>query len=118
MAGQSGAEQRIAPKDIVITNQTLEYGNIEAWINIIKSYKESHPGHKVIVTYEGEPVGNMISLYKMEGDPNLNGFQLEVHAPDGNWKDVSKLYRFLVEGASARFERFINKEMYRVLNLF
>ena len=24
----------------------------------------------------------------------------------------------LVEGASARFERFINKEMYRVLNLF
>ena len=60
----------------------------------------------------------MISLYKMEQTPNPNGFQMVVKAEDGNWKDVAKLYRFMVEGASPRFERFINKDMYQVLNLF
>ena len=118
MTENAGAGQMTAPRDIVITNRSLEYGNIESWINIIESYSRSHPEHEVIIFYEGEEVSNMISLFKLHDQPNLNGFQLVVRAPDGNWKDVAKLYRFMVEGASARFHRFIGKEMYQVLNLF
>ena len=107
-----------APRDIVVTNKTIEYGNIEAWINIIESYKSIHPGHDVVIMYEGEAVRNIFTLYKMDDDPNLNGFQLIVRAADGNWKDVPKLYRFLVEGASPKYDRYIEKEMYQVLKLF
>jgi len=107
-----------APRDIVISNPEFTNGNVEAWINIIDSYREVHPDHHVIILYEGEIVNNMISLFKLEGPPNRQGFQMTVRAPDGNWKDVAKLYRLLVEGASPNFHKFIGKEMYRVLKLF
>ena len=107
-----------APRDIVITNPNFEYGNVEAWINVIESYRQIHPEHEVIIFYEGEQVQSMISLFKMEQKPDRQGFQMMVHAPDGNWKDVAKLYRLLVEGASPNFHKFIGKEMYQVLKLF
>ena len=110
--------QTTAPRDIIITNRGLENGNVEAWINIIQSYKAAHPEHDVVIFYEGTAVNNMISLFKMDKAPNLNGFQMVVTARDGNLKNVPKLYRFLVEGASPRFERFLNKDMYQVLKLF
>ena len=110
--------QSTAPRDIVITNRSLENGNIEAWINIIQSYNAVHPEHQVIIYYEGTVISNMISLFKMEQNPNLNGFQMVVKAQDGDWKNVAKLYRFLVEGASPRFEQFIKKDVYQVLKLF
>ncbi len=107
-----------APRDIVISNPDFEYGNVEAWMNIIKSYEQIHPEHEVIILYEGEVVSNMISLFKMETRPNRSSFQMTVNAPDGNWKDMAKLYRLLVEGASPNFQKFIGKEVYRVLKLF
>ena len=107
-----------APRDIVVTNPSIEYGNVEAWINIIQSYNEVHPEHRVLIFYEGQPVQNLISLFKMENPANRDGFEMAVSAPDSNWKDVAKLFRFLVEGASPRFQQFINKEMYQVLSLF
>ncbi len=107
-----------APRDIVITNPNFEYGNVEAWINVIESYRQLHPEHEVVIIYDGKPVQNMISLFKMESAPNRQGFQMTVKAPDANWKDVAKLYRLLVEGASPNFRRFLGKEMYQVLKLF
>lgn len=110
--------QSTAPRDIIITNRSVENGNVEAWINIIQSYGTVHPEHEVVIFYEGSAVNNLISLFKLAETPNPGGFQMVVKARDGNWKDVAKLYRLLVEGASPRFERFINKDMYRVLKLF
>ena len=109
---------RTVPREIVITNSGLEYGNIEAWTNIIGSYRQEHPGHEVVILYEGDPVHSMISLYKRGESLNLSGFQLAVAAPDGNWKDVPKLYRYLVEGASPNFDKFIQHEIHKVLKLF
>lgn len=111
-------QAQTAPRDIVITNPNFEYGNVEAWINVIESYRQSHPDHEVVILYEGVAVQNMISLFKMETEPNRQGFQMMVKAPDSNWKDVAKLYRLLVEGASPNFRKFIGKEMYQVLKLF
>jgi hypothetical protein len=118
MSETADSSQSTAPRDIIITNRGLENGNVEAWINIIQSYNAVHPDHEVVIFYEGTAVNNMISLFKMEQAPNSNGFQMVVKANDGNWKNVAKLYRFLVEGASPRFERFIIKDMYQVLKLF
>jgi hypothetical protein len=112
------ATYRTVPREIVITNRALEYGNIEAWTNIIASYRQLHPDHEVIILYEGEPVNSMLSLYKRGEALNLSAFQLAVSAPDSNWKDVPKLYRYLVEGASPGYKKFIEKELHKVLKLF
>jgi hypothetical protein len=109
---------RTVPREIVITNRTLEYGNIEAWTSIIASYRQLHPDHEVTILYDGEPVNSVLSLFKIGDNVDLMAFQLVVSAPDANWKDVPKLYRYLVEGASASFKKFIEKDLHRVLKLF
>jgi hypothetical protein len=109
---------RTVPREIVVTNRALEYGNIEAWSNIISSYRQLHPDHEVTILYEGEPVNSILSLYKLGDSVNLMGFQLVVSAPDASWKDVPKLYRHLVEGASVHFQKYIEKDLHRVLKLF
>ena len=106
------------PREIVITNDALEYGNIEAWSNVIASYGQKHPDHQVIILYEGDPVHSVISLFKKSPNLNTNGFKLVVAAPDSNWKDVAKLYRYLVEGAGPNFNRFIQREIHQVRKLF
>jgi hypothetical protein len=106
------------PRAIVVTNKALAYGNIEAWINIIESYRRRHPEHRVSILYEGEPVNNLVSLFKMQRGSSDDAFKLVVAAPDKNLKDVPKLYRLLVEGAGPDYERFIQKEAFKVLTLF
>ena len=117
MSGEiSGVETE--PRDIIISNSTLEYGNIEAWINIIESYHAANPEHHVVILYEAEPVKSLFSLFKRETTINKAAFQVKVYAPDGNLKNVPKLYRFLVEGGGAGYKQFIKKEVYQVLHLF
>ena len=106
------------PREIVITNDALEFGNIEAWSNVIASYGQKHPDHQVIILYEGEVVHSVITLFKRSPNLNTHGFKLVVAAPDSNWKDVPKLYRYLVEGAGPNFNRFIHREIHQVLKLF
>ena len=110
--------KRSKPRHLVVTNKLLEFGNIEAWQNIIRSYKSLHPSHRVILYYNGEVVNNLISLFKMGRPVNAEGFQLEVAAPDEDFTHEPKLYRLLVEGAGPDFERFISHELHRVLKLF
>lgn len=106
------------PREIVITNSSVEFGNIEAWTNIIASYVQKHSEHEVVIFYEGDRVNSMITLFKRAEALNRNGFQMAVAAPDSDWRDVPKLYRYLVEGASPNFRRFIEKEVHQVLRLF
>ena len=106
------------PREIVITNQALEFGNIEAWTSVIASYNQKHPDHEVVIIYEGQRVNSMIALYKKIEKLNRNGFEMVVAAPDENWSDVPKLYRYLVEGAGPNYRKFIEKELHTVLKLF
>ncbi len=106
------------PRPIAVTNSAFAYGNIEAWINIIGSYRREHPEHRVSILYHGEAVNNLISLFKLQAGPGEDDFHLVVAAPDRNLKDVPKLYRLLVEGASSHFGQFIQKEAFKVLDLF
>ena len=115
---EEGSYVETSPRDIVITNSTLEYGNIEAWINIIESYTTANPDHEVVILYESEPVKSLFTLFKMESSINRAGFQVKVRASDGNLKEVPKLYRLLVEGGGPAYKQFIKKEVYQVLHLF
>ena len=109
---------KTAPREIVVTNSVLEYGNIEAWTNIIASYQQRHPEHQVIILYEGEPVSSVVSLFKLGKNLNPHGFQMAVAAADTEWKDVPKLYRYLVEASGPGFGKFLQREIHRVLKLF
>ena len=109
---------KTAPRDIIIGNDVLEYGNIEAWINIIESYNVAYPTHEVVILYEAEPVKSLFTLFKMQTSINRAGFQMQVRAPDANLKNVPKLYRLLVEGAGKGYQQYIKKEMYQTLHLF
>ena len=117
MVEESPIPKVTAPRNIVVTNEEFVYGNIEAWMNIIESYRNAHPDHVVVIIYEGEPVNDLKMLFR-KGQPNKEGFQLTVETPDGFLKDVPKLFRLLVEGAGTHYERFIQKELYKVLELF
>lgn len=117
MNGDGDPAFTTAPRTIVVTNDELVHGNIEAWMNIIASYAERHPEHVVLIYYEGEPVNNLQTLFRKES-PNKEAFQLVVETPDGFLKDVPKLFRLLVEGAGPNYGRFIQKELHKVLDLF
>lgn len=118
MATPDHTAHQTVPRDIVVSNPTLEYGHIEAWSNIIASYQQKHPEHRVLIWYEGEQVYNMVSLFKKSDQLDPNAFQMSVSAPDSDWKDVPKLYRLLVEGAGPNYRQFLHKEIYQVLKLF
>ena len=70
------------PREIVITNASVEFGNIEAWTNVIASYVQKHPEHEVVILYEGDRVNSMIALFKRAEKLNRNGFKMVVAAPD------------------------------------
>jgi hypothetical protein len=106
------------PRKIVIDNEAFGFGNIEAWANIIRSYRELHPQHRVLVLYQGEPVANLASLFKLGKQVNRSAFELSVAANDQNFKHLAKLYRLLVEGAGKDFEKFLVPELHRTLKLF
>lgn len=107
-----------APRRIVITADHFAYANIEAWMNIIRSYKQVHPNHEVTLLYQGEPTKNVQYLFRLNKPVNRDGFELVVGAPAEEQKDVAKLYRLLVEGAGADYQKFLDRELYRTLKLF
>jgi len=106
------------PLPIPVASESLKFGNIEAWLNIIQSYRERHPGHQVSILYQGQHVRNLIDLFKISGEPDPKGFAIDVATPDRDWKDVPKLRRLLAEGGGPHYEQFIGKALYQVLRLF
>ena len=106
------------PRRIVIENDAFGYSNLEAWLNIIRSYKELHPRHQVILRYHGEAVQNVMYLFKLGKPVDHNGFEVSVAAPDEDFQHVAKLYRLLVEGAGPDYGKFIVREVHRTLKLF
>ena len=110
-------KQQITPKYAVeVTNELFHNGNVEAWKNIIESYLEAHPGTTVRIYYDGELVEDINSLFKWGKVRTGDVIFFRVAGED--IKDVSKLRRYLFEGASPRFEAFLKKDPGRILKLF
>lgn len=110
-------KRNITPKySVQVTNELFHNGNVEAWKNIIESYETKHAGNKVIVYHEGELIQDLNALFKW-GKVKHGGiimFQVAGTAIKG----VSRLQKYLHEGASPRFEAFMKHDINKVLNLF
>ncbi|MCX7810273.1 MAG: hypothetical protein N2247_05125 [Leptospiraceae bacterium] len=109
--------RNITPKySVQVTNELFHNGNVEAWKNIIEAYEAKYPDCKVIVYHEGELIQDLNSLFKWGKVKHGGVIMFQVIGE--NIKGVSRLQKYLHEGASPRFESFLKKDVNKVLNLF
>ncbi|MCB1172069.1 MAG: hypothetical protein KDK39_00815 [Leptospiraceae bacterium] len=114
---KTGGKRNLTPKySVQVTNELFHNGNVEAWKNIIESYEDRNTDCDVLVYHEGELIQDLNSLFKW-GKVKHGGlifFQIS----GLNIKGVSRLQKYLHEGASPRFEAFLKHDVNKVLNLF
>ncbi len=89
---------------------------MEAWKRIIDSYKTKYPDLEVYIYYDGERIININSLFKWGKVKHGSTIQFAVAGSD--IKDVAKLQRYLIQGASHQFEAFLHGPVSTVLKLF
>jgi hypothetical protein len=89
-----------------VTNELFHYGNVEAWKRVIGEYEKTHPGCKVRVYYDGEPVRDMNALFTWGKAPwgSVIRFAVFPPVPGGAVRDVAKLRRRLAQASSRDFE--------------
>ncbi len=105
-----------AKVSVLVTNELFHNGNVEAWKKIIASYKAKHPGLDVLVWYDGERINDLNTLFKW--GKVKHGTPILFSVAGDNIKNVSKLKKYLFEGASHRFEVFLRGAVNSVLDLF
>jgi len=101
---------------VVVQNELFHNGNVEAWKRIIDSYKTKHPTLEVYIYYDGERILNINSLFKWGKVKHGSSIQFAVAGSD--IKDVAKLQRYLIQGASHQFEAFLHGPVSTALKLF
>jgi hypothetical protein len=101
---------------VVVQNELFHNGNVEAWKRIVASYNAKYPALQVYIYYEGERILDINALFKWGKVKHGSAIQFAV---SGNEiKDVAKLQRYLVQGASHQFEAFLHGPVNSVLKLF
>ncbi|MFP4508652.1 MAG: hypothetical protein ACOC4I_01550 [Spirochaetota bacterium] len=116
-APQSGGRQRMTARiPVNVTNELFHNGNVEAWKRIIESYKSKYPGFDVLIWYENERINDINALFKW--GKVKHGTPIMISIVGENPTDISKLRRYLFEGASPRFEAFLHGAVDRTLELF
>lgn len=116
-APSSGGKKTVTPKySVQVTNELFHNGNVEAWKNIIESYKVKFPGIEVYIFHDGQKVNNINALFKW--GKVKNGDVILFSCAGESIKGIAKLQRYLFEGASLRYETFLKKDVNKVLNLF
>ncbi len=109
--------RRATPRySVQVTNELFHNGNVEAWKKIIESYKTKYPDLDVRIWYENERINDINALFKW-GKVKHGGL-IFFSVVGENIRDVSKLQRYLFEGASPRFEAFLKGGIGKVLDLF
>ncbi|POQ98667.1 hypothetical protein AU468_12450 [Alkalispirochaeta sphaeroplastigenens] len=112
-----GGKKRITPRySVVVTNELFHNGNVEAWKRIIASYRTTYPDLNVLIWYENERINDINALFKW--GKVKHGTPIMVSVTGEEIRDVSKLQRYLFEGASHRFEMFLKGGIDQPLELF
>lgn len=115
--GADGKRRRMTPRySVVVTNELFHNGNVEAWKRIIASYLQKYPSLDVLIWYDNERINDINALFKW--GKVKHGTPILVSVVGDNMKDVSKLQRYLFEGASPRFEMFLKGGIDQPLDLF
>lgn len=116
-AKEQAGKKRLTPKySVLVTNELFHNGNVEAWKKIVESFKASHPDLEVAVFYDNELINDLNSLFKWGKVKSKSMIYFQVSGE--NIRDVSKLQKYLFEGASQRFEQFLKLGVGKVLKLF
>ena len=116
-AAPTGGRRNVSAKiSVMVTNELFHNGNVEAWKKIIASYTAKHPGLEVMIWYDGERINDINTLFKW--GKVKHGTPILFSVAGDNIKDVSKLKKYLFEGASQRFEVFLRGAVNSVLDLF
>jgi hypothetical protein len=88
---------------VPVTNEVLHYGNVEAWKRVIGEYENAHPGCKVQVYYDGEPIRDINALFTWGKMPRGRVLQFAVSSP-AVIRDMARLRRRLAQASSRDFE--------------
>ncbi|MCL2093861.1 MAG: hypothetical protein FWH12_06670 [Treponema sp.] len=113
----TGGPVRMTPMySVVVSNELFHNGNVEAWKRIIDSYNAKHPELQVFIYYEGERILDINTLFKWGKVKHGSAIMFAVSGND--IKDVAKLQRYLVQGASSQFEAFLQGSVGSSLRLF
>ena len=83
---------------------------------IIQSYRLKNEGLDVLIWYENERINDINALFKW--GKVKHGTPIMISVAGDDIKDVSKLQRYLYEGASPRFEMFLRGGIDQPLDLF
>ena len=109
--------RRVTPRySVQVTNELFHNGNVEAWKKIVESFTTTFHGLEVLIWYDNERINDINALFKW-GKVKHGGLIFFSVAGE-NVKAVSKLQRYLFEGASPRFEVFLRGGIGQVLDLF
>jgi len=113
-----GRMTTIGPVSVQVSNELFHNGNVEAWKRIIESYKTKYPNYIVSIYYDNEKIHDINSLFKWGKVKHGTSIMFSVTAPVAKIEDISKLRKYLFQGASARFEAFLRGPVGKVLELF
>ncbi len=111
-----GAYRKTPQYSVVVTNELFHNGNVEAWKRIIQSYRQSYPELDVLIYYDNERIKDINALFKW--GKVKHGTPILISVAGTDIKEVSKLQRYLFEGASPRFENFLKGSIDQPLELF
>jgi len=107
----------VTPKYAVqVSNELFHNGNVEAWKKIIESFTVKYPDLKVHIYHKGEVINDINALFKWGKVKHGDSILFQVSGE--NIRGVSKLQKYLFEGASQRYEQFLKIDVGKVLNLF
>ncbi len=110
-------KRNVTPKyGVQVSNELFHNGNVEAWKKIVESYQTKFPDLEVHIMFKGEVINDINSLFKWGKVKHSDTIFFQVSGE--SIKGVSKLQKYLYEGASPRFEQFLKLGVGRVLNLF
>jgi hypothetical protein len=90
---------------VTVTNELFHNGNVEAWKRIVSAYHAKYPGLTVHIYYEDERILDINALFTWGKVKHGGSIQFAVSGRD--IKDVSKLQRYLTQGASREFAPFL-----------
>lgn len=113
----SSGKKKMSPQyGVTVSNELFHNGNVEAWKKIIRSYETKYSGTKVLIFYEGEQIHDINTLFKW--GKVKHGTNIYISLLGSEFNDISKLRRYLAQGASSRFEDFNKGDPTKDLALF
>lgn len=113
----AGGKKNFTPKyGVQVSNELFHNGNVEAWKKIVESFNAKFPDLEIRIYFKDELINDINSLFKW--GKVKHGDQIMFQVAGENIRGVSKLQKYLFEGASRRYEQFLKIGVGKVLNLF